>query len=321
MKRRLNIGIGLLHRPRLLLLDEPTVGVDPQSRNAILERRGARAAGHGDPVHDALHGGGRAPLRPGRDHRRRADPGRGHAPELVSLIGERDRVELAPPGDLRGSRRGAQTSTASTRPAATRAGSSCWWTTRAAPAAPPRGGGRRRRDRQQRRDRGARPRGGVPPPDRPRAPRLTDADARRPPHRGEGPRQRVRDRSALIVALSLRSAWPPSSACCWAAATRRSTFGTRTSTWTAPRSRKACAAARWPGSRGWALPTISQVDEGTDAARAAIEAGEVDAALIVPDGFGAAVQSGSGSDLTGRRQHRFRAGRGHPALRRRELRP
>jgi ABC-2 type transport system ATP-binding protein len=37
MKRRLNIGVGLLHQPTLLILDEPTVGVDPQSRNAILE--------------------------------------------------------------------------------------------------------------------------------------------------------------------------------------------------------------------------------------------------------------------------------------------
>ncbi len=37
MKRRLNIAVGLVHRPRLLILDEPTVGVDPQSRNAILD--------------------------------------------------------------------------------------------------------------------------------------------------------------------------------------------------------------------------------------------------------------------------------------------
>lgn len=37
MQRRLNIAAGMLHRPRLLILDEPTVGIDPQSRNAILE--------------------------------------------------------------------------------------------------------------------------------------------------------------------------------------------------------------------------------------------------------------------------------------------
>jgi len=37
MKRRVNIGAGLLHHPRLFFLDEPTVGVDPQSRNQIFE--------------------------------------------------------------------------------------------------------------------------------------------------------------------------------------------------------------------------------------------------------------------------------------------
>ncbi len=37
MKRRVNIAVGLLHRPALLYMDEPTVGIDPQSRRRILD--------------------------------------------------------------------------------------------------------------------------------------------------------------------------------------------------------------------------------------------------------------------------------------------
>ncbi len=54
MKRRLNLGIALLHRPRLLILDEPTVGVDPQSRSHLLERVRA-LSGEGRAVIYASH--------------------------------------------------------------------------------------------------------------------------------------------------------------------------------------------------------------------------------------------------------------------------
>jgi ABC-2 type transport system ATP-binding protein len=37
MKRRLNVGVALLHEPQILVMDEPTVGIDPQSRRKILD--------------------------------------------------------------------------------------------------------------------------------------------------------------------------------------------------------------------------------------------------------------------------------------------
>jgi ABC-2 type transport system ATP-binding protein len=54
MRRRLNIACALLHEPRVLMLDEPTVGVDPQSRNAIFETIEA-LAGQGRTVIYTTH--------------------------------------------------------------------------------------------------------------------------------------------------------------------------------------------------------------------------------------------------------------------------
>ena len=101
MKRRLNIGIGLLHRPRLLVLDEPTVGVDPQSRNAILGAVEA-LAGEGLAVLYTTHYMEEAERL--CDRVGIIDGGRlqaeGTRAELVALVGERDRVRLAGAGDL-----------------------------------------------------------------------------------------------------------------------------------------------------------------------------------------------------------------------------
>ncbi len=101
MKRRLNIGIGLLHRPKLLVLDEPTVGVDPQSRNAILSS--VEALGEqGMAILYTTHYMEEAERLCDRvgiidEGQIRAE---GTRRELVGLIGQRDRVSLTVSGSL-----------------------------------------------------------------------------------------------------------------------------------------------------------------------------------------------------------------------------
>jgi ABC-2 type transport system ATP-binding protein len=101
MSRRLNIGVGLLHRPRLLILDEPTVGVDPQSRNAILAS--IQALGEqGIAVLYTTHYMEEAQRLCARIGI--MDGGRliaeGTPRELTSLVGECDRIRLGATGDL-----------------------------------------------------------------------------------------------------------------------------------------------------------------------------------------------------------------------------
>ena len=101
MKRRLNVGIGLLHRPKLLILDEPTVGVDPQSRNAILESVEG-LSGEGMAVLYTTHYMEEAERL--CDRVGIIDRGKliaeGTRNELVSLVGEGDRVRLLATGNL-----------------------------------------------------------------------------------------------------------------------------------------------------------------------------------------------------------------------------
>ena len=101
MKRRLNIAAGLLHHPLLLVLDEPTVGVDPQSRHAILERVEALGRG-GMAVLYTTHYMEEAERLCDRvgiiDHGRLVAEGTRR--ELVARLGERDRIELGADGDL-----------------------------------------------------------------------------------------------------------------------------------------------------------------------------------------------------------------------------
>ena len=98
MERRLNIAAGLLHRPRLLVLDEPTAGVDPQSRNAILAQV-ETLGGEGVAVLYTTHYMEEAERL--CDRVGIIDQGRlvaeGTRRELVATVGERDRIELTAP--------------------------------------------------------------------------------------------------------------------------------------------------------------------------------------------------------------------------------
>jgi ABC-2 type transport system ATP-binding protein len=101
MKRRLNIAVGLLHEPKLLVLDEPTVGVDPQSRNAILSSVEALGSA-GMAILYTTHYMEEAERLCHRvgiidEGRLRAE---GTRRELVALVGQRDRVALSAGGDL-----------------------------------------------------------------------------------------------------------------------------------------------------------------------------------------------------------------------------
>ena len=86
MRRRLDLGASLVGQPRLLLLDEPTTGLDPAQPDRALGRDpGSRRVGHRRAAHDPVPGRGRPAREPDRHHRsrphdRRGDAGRAQAP-------------------------------------------------------------------------------------------------------------------------------------------------------------------------------------------------------------------------------------------------
>ncbi|OHV37927.1 antibiotic ABC transporter ATP-binding protein [Pseudofrankia sp. EUN1h] len=101
MKRRANIAVGLLHEPRLLILDEPTVGVDPQSRNQILESIGALGVAGMSVLYTTHYMEEAERL---CDRVGIIDDGRivaeGTRRELIARIGEHDRINVAATGPL-----------------------------------------------------------------------------------------------------------------------------------------------------------------------------------------------------------------------------
>jgi ABC-2 type transport system ATP-binding protein len=110
MKRRLNLAAALIHDPELLLLDEPTVGVDPQSRNAILEsvaalgRAGMAILYTTHYLEEAERLCDRVGIIDNGEIR-----AEGTTRDLVASIGEQDRVRLTVNGDVRAAERAVRT--------------------------------------------------------------------------------------------------------------------------------------------------------------------------------------------------------------------
>jgi ABC-2 type transport system ATP-binding protein len=101
MKRRLNIGAGLVHSPTLLVLDEPTVGVDPQSRHAIMtsvRNFGAEGLAVLYTTH-YMEEAERLCDRVGIIDRGHL-VAEGTRRELVARVGEQDRLDLLVTGDI-----------------------------------------------------------------------------------------------------------------------------------------------------------------------------------------------------------------------------
>ena len=95
MKRRLNIGIALLHKPQVIIMDEPTVGIDPQSRRNILDNV-KELNQEGMTVLYTTHYMEEAQEL--SDHIAIMDQGKviahGTHDELVKIVGELDRIDL-----------------------------------------------------------------------------------------------------------------------------------------------------------------------------------------------------------------------------------